>query len=211
METQKLQAEVRQAGGKGLARNLRANGQIPAIFYGPGTEPKTLSVVPKALRKALATDKARNTLIELDIAGHKELALVKDVEIHPISREPLHVDFYRVEKGRPVVVNVPLEIKGKSQGVTDGGVLRVVFRQVPLEVAPESIPAKIVVDITALKLHEAIQVKDLEIPAGSKVKMSQERTVISIVSEDKRAEEEATPAAAAAAPAADAKKDAKKK
>lgn len=217
MEIQKLQAEVRQAGGKGPARSLRATGKIPGIFYGPGTEPTGLSVHPKELRKAIATEHGRNQLIELDISGKKELALVKDVSIHPLSREPLHVDFYRVEKGRPVSVNVPFETKGKAAGVTDGGELRIIFRSLPIEALPEKIPAKIVVDVTHLKVNEVIQVKDLALDTGVTVRLSQERTIVAVSFEDKRAADEeaaATPAAAAKDAKAAAKapaKDAKKK
>src|SRR6185295_4160287 len=114
-------AEVRHEGGKGPSRQLRIKGLIPAVFYGPGTTPSKLAVSPKELRRALGTELGRNQVIELAVAGKKELAIVREVQIDPLRREPIHVDFYRVELGKPILVHVPFETKGKALGVVEGG------------------------------------------------------------------------------------------
>ena len=96
METHTMQAEVRSGSGKGPARQLRAKGLIPAVFYGQGVSPTPIAVKPKELTKALSGVLGRNQPITLSVGGKTELALVKELQIHPISRQPLHVDFYRV-------------------------------------------------------------------------------------------------------------------
>src|SRR4051794_4002525 len=101
MEKQTLPAEVRTGRGKGSARQLRFTGKIPAVLYGPGGETKALSVDPTLLVKVLTTPFRRNQLVELDIAGTKELATVRDLDVHPLTQLVRHADFYRVSLERP--------------------------------------------------------------------------------------------------------------
>src|SRR5690349_21745968 len=112
METQTLKAEVRELSGKGPARQLRMKGLIPAVFYGPGKTPTNLSVAPDALRKILSGAYGRNQVVELQIDGRSELSLVRDLEIHPLTRAVLHADFYAVSLERPVRANVPFSTRG---------------------------------------------------------------------------------------------------
>jgi large subunit ribosomal protein L25 len=204
MQIETLQAEVRQSGGKGSARQLRNKGLIPAVFYGPGTQPTALAVDPKALRKALGTEHGRNQVVALAIGDKKELAVVRELQIDPLKRDLQHVDFYRVELGRPIVQEVPFETKGKAAGVVAGGELRVIFRTLPVKASPEKVPAKIVVDVTNLQLNQAIQTKDLQLGEGVTVMLAPERSLVAVVAEEKRRGEEEAAAApgAAAAPAA---------
>lgn len=205
MDIQTLQAEVRHEGGKGPARQLRMKGLIPAVFYGPGTEPTAISVSPKALRKALSTEYGRNQVVELLFGERKELAVVHELQVHPVDRTLVHADFYRVALDREIEQRVPFETTGKAIGVAEGGVLRVIYRQLPVRCSPNKVPAKIVVDVTRLNMHDEIFTRDLELPAGVVVKLPPDRPLVAVVPEDKRAaEEEAAEAAAAAAAAAPA-------
>jgi large subunit ribosomal protein L25 len=199
MQTQALTAEVRHEGGKGPSRQLRMKGLIPAVFYGPGTEPTRLAVSPKDLRKALSTDLGRNQVIELSIAGKKELALVRDLQIHPVERDVIHVDFYRVELGRAVLVDVPFETKGKAVGVTEGGELHVIFRRIPVKALPDKVPVKIVVEVSHLAIGDVIHVKEVAVPEGVTIALGPERTVVACAAERKYVEEEVAPVAGAAA------------
>jgi len=125
METQTLKAEVRELSGKGPARQLRMKGLIPAVFYGPGKTPTNLSVAPDALRKILSGAYGRNQVVELQIDGRSELSLVRDLEIHPLTRAVLHADFYAVSLERPVranvseVMNVIGDIEGRDCVILD--------------------------------------------------------------------------------------------
>ena len=199
MDIQTLQAEVRHGGGKGPARQLRMRGLIPAVFYGPGTEPTSIAVNPKELRKVLSTEYGRNQVIELMLGGKKELAIVREIQIHPLERDLLHADFYRVELDREIEQKVPFETKGKALGVAEGGILRIIFRELPVRCSPNKVPAKIVVDVTHLNLHEAIHTRDLQLPEGVVVTLPADRSLVAVVAEDKRGTEEDVAAAAGAA------------
>lgn len=220
MESQTLKAEVRTSGGKGPARQLRMKGLIPAVFYGPGKSPASLTVSPADVTKLLSGDYGRNQIVTLEFGGGKELAVVRDLEVDPLSRKILHVDFYSVSRERPLKANVPFVATGRAAGVATGGVLRVIYRHLPVVGAPDMIPSKIEVDVTNLGMHQAIRVKDLALPAGVTVAFPPERPVVSVETKEKEIVEEgeagapgapgapAAAGAAAAAPAA-AGKDAK--
>lgn len=214
MESTTLQAEVRTERGKGPARRLRSQGKIPAVFYGPGLDATPLAVDPKDIEKHLRGPFGRNTLFSLSYAGKTDLAMVRDVEVDPATRAPLHVDFYRVSLDRPIVVPVPLRTHGRAVGVVKGGALNVTRRVVPLQCTPDRIPALIDIDVTDVDLFGTIAVKDLNVPEGTQVMLRPELTIV-IVLEDKKAAKIAAAeaeeaAAAAAAPAAGAAKPAAK-
>ncbi|MGB5695622.1 MAG: 50S ribosomal protein L25, partial [Polyangiales bacterium] len=96
METTTLQAEVRASRGKGPARRLRAQGKVPAVFYGPGVEPTPLTLSPRELTKALRGERGRNVVFKLSVGGKDELAMVRDLMTDPVTHELLHIDLYRV-------------------------------------------------------------------------------------------------------------------
>jgi large subunit ribosomal protein L25 len=202
MEKQTLPAEVRTGRGKGPARQLRMKGQIPAVLYGPGGETLVLSVDPTALVKALTTPFRRNQLIELEIGGQKQFATVKELDVHPVTRAVRHADFYRVSLDSTAVYPIPVRTTGRAKGVVKGGELRVHFRTLPLRVAPDKVPAEIVLNVENLDMNESIRVKDIKLESGE-LQLPAERAVVFLSSEVKKiAEEEPAPGAAAAAPAA---------
>ena len=162
MEKQTLTAEVRTERGKGPARQLRMNGKIPAVLYGPGGESLVLAVDPVQLTKALTGAFRRNQVLELDIAGgKKEYALVKDLDVHPVGRQVRHADFYRISLDTPVTTDVPLRTKGRAKGVGKGGELRVHFREVPVRATPDKIPAEIMINVENVDMLESVKVKDV--------------------------------------------------
>jgi large subunit ribosomal protein L25 len=205
MEKQTLPAEVRTLRGKGPARQLRFGGKIPAVLYGPGGETKSISIDPTLLTKVLTTPYRRNQLIELDISGAKELATVRDLDVHPTSREVRHADFYRVSLDRPAVYEVPVRTTGRSKGVVKGGEIRQHFRTLPVRVVPDKVPSEIVINVENLDMLESVRVKDLVLEAGEIV-LPAERAVVLCTAEQRKLEEEPAPGAAAAAPAAAAAK-----
>ncbi|MGE0787751.1 MAG: 50S ribosomal protein L25 [Sandaracinaceae bacterium] len=201
MEAVALSAEVRETRGKGPARQLRMRGLIPAVLYGPGREPKPLSVEPGSLEKALRGAFGRNQLIELSVGGATELAVVRDVEVHPVSRVLLHADFYAVARDRMVRAEVPFSTTGRAVGVQKGGALRKFYRTLPIMACPQDVPAKIEVDVTPLERNESITVANLPLPAGVSVTLPPTRRVVIVDAHEKKQEEEPE-ATAAAAPAA---------
>ncbi len=206
MDKQTLQAEVREERGKGPARRLRARGMIPAVFYGPGLSPTPIAVSPKELVKALTTDLRRNVLFALAIDGREEIAMIKALDLDPLTQELLHADFYRIDPERTVLVHVPFATTGRSIGVQKGAELSVVFRDLPVRARPGHIPAVIEVDVTSMDLNDVIEVKDLSLPEGVSVVLPPTRTLVIVAAERKKGDEEAegegAAATAAAAPAA---------
>jgi large subunit ribosomal protein L25 len=206
MDALTLTTETRVKGetGKGPARRLRARGLVPGVFYGPGAEPLGIAVAPKALTQALSTPHRRNALLKLNIAGQEHLAMVKELQVHPITRAPLHLDLYKVSLDREIEVRVPFVAEGKAKGVVDGGEVNVIYRDLPVRTTPDKIPAIITVDVTNMELNSHISTKDLTLPEGVRVALDAERHVVTCAEPRKLApEEEEAAAAGAAAPGAE--------
>lgn len=158
--TIELSAKARPETGKGVARKLRAQAQLPAVLYGLGAQSRALALDAAQFRNAISSDYGRRVLLRLKFEGEKEVthAVVKDIQKHPLSRELLHADLLAVQMDRPIVVRVPLRQKeGIPFGVkNENGVLEWMHREVQLRVLPEKIPAAIEVDVVPLKLGEQI-------------------------------------------------------
>lgn len=203
MEKQTLPAEVRTTRGKGPARQLRMKGLIPAVLYGPGGETETISVDPVVLTKALTTPFRRNQLLELQIGERAQYAVLKELDVHPLSRAVRHADFYRVSLESTAVYEVPLHTSGRAKGVVKGGELRVLFRSLPLRVEPDKVPAEILINVENLDIQESVRVKDIPLEAGE-IQLPADRALVTIISEQRKVVEEEA-AAGAAAPAKAAK------
>jgi large subunit ribosomal protein L25 len=173
------------------------------VFYGRETKPTGLAVSPKELTAALSTPFGRNALMTIKVGGKDELAMVQDLQIDPVTRKPIHVDFYRVDSAQAIVRKVPFVADGKAKGVVAGGELVVIYRALDVRAKPDQFPAQIKVDVTPLEIGDHIKVKDLQLPEGVEVVLPSERNVVSCVTMRKRKEEEEA-AAAAAAPGAPA-------
>jgi len=202
-----LEVKSREGHGKGAARRLRSQGLVPAVIYGKHLEkPLSIAVDPKSVRQAINTPHKFNTLLTLQGVGAAQQVLFKDYQQHPVTREMLHVDFIAVREGELVKVNVPLVLTGKSEGVLEGGLLTQARREIEVFAKPNAIPEKIEVDVTAMKINQALHINDVKMPEGVTVKSTVNYT-IAVVSAPEGAVE-AAPAAAAAAPAAAAAKPA---
>ena len=208
---------------------MRQKGLIPAVFYGPKEEttPVTMSLIDfkKVWKKA-----GESSVIILKEGSNEHEALIHDIDVHPLSGEPRHADFYVIEKGKKVTVHVPLIYVGVSPAVKDkGGILVKVHREIEIEAAPRELPHELTIDISKLvEFSDVIHAKDIVLPKGVDLKINPEEVVTSI-SEPREEKEEAPTAIdmsaieveakgkevkegeeGAAAPAADAKKEAKK-
>ena len=223
MEVGKLTVTVRNAGGKGAARRLRAEGKVPGVCYGASTdgriEPLPIVVDVKALRASLDPVRKQNTVIALTIEGGTQprslSALVKEYQIDPVRRDIIHVDLIAVDPDREVLAEVPLEFTGKPKGTINGGQLRILLRNLGLRAKPSDIPVKLTVDVSELDIGDVTHVSAIQLPPGVTAVTGRDLAVVTLAApeEDKTpvAADGAAPAegaAAAAAPAA-AAKDAK--
>ncbi len=164
-----LVVEAREAIGKGANRKLRAAGRAPAVLYGRGRDSLPLAIDPRALDKILRANGA-NTLLDLTVEGHAErkesVALVRDLQRHPLRGDIVHVDFYEVDLARVVTVDVPVHLVGKARGLDFGGILEHTLREISLECLPRAIPEAIEVDISAMEVGDVIHVAELALPEG---------------------------------------------
>ncbi|HEY0709241.1 MAG TPA: 50S ribosomal protein L25, partial [Polyangia bacterium] len=173
MDFAKVSAEVRQETGKGFARRTRAAGRVPAVLYGRREQPLTLSLDPLALVRSLDKERKRNTVFALAVSQNGKAAsditaMIRDVQIDPLSRRIVHIDFLRVDLNEEVRVEVPLVLKGTPAGVVDGGNLHHNVHSIAIAAKPADIPVKIELDVSALKIGEALHVSDLKLPAGQR-------------------------------------------
>lgn len=167
---------------KAKSEALRKSGKIPAVFYGPKETSTPIVVSSVEFKKVWKKAGESSVIILADKAGAEHEALIHDIDVHPITGEPRHADFYVIEKGKKVEVAVPLVFTGISSAVKDkGGILVKVRRDIDIEAAPRDLPHDIVVDISKLvELTDVILVKDLPVPSGVELKVPADEVVASI-------------------------------
>ena len=199
-----LKAQNRVVGGKAEARRVRRTGFVPAVAYGKGLPATSISVTPKEVATILKSERGQNTVVELELEDKKILVMIRDYVLHPVKRHLEHIDFIEVKLDRPVDVNVPLFTTGKPVGVTTGGVLRIVYRTVPVRCLPDRIPVKIETDVTHLELGMHVSTQELKLPEGVSVRLPPEQTLVAVVAPEKEEVVEPVPGAPGTAPAAGA-------
>ena len=179
MEEVSLVADVGRVKGSSEARRLRAAGRVPAVLYGHGIEPLTLTVNSRQLRAALTSESGLNALISLDVDGTRHLAMARQLQRHPVRRSIDHVDFVIVRRDEVVSVEVPIHLVGEAEAVNraDGLVEQQLFSLV-VQATPGNIPNAIEVDISGLSIGEAIRVGDLTLPPGATTDVDPEDTVV---------------------------------
>ncbi len=197
-----LEAKVRNETGTGTSRRLRRQGRVPAIVYGRKETPLTLEVREKEFEKVVGLDAGQNAIISLNLdkGGSEILALVKDVQYHPVTDKLLHVDFYRISLGDKITVSVAVVVTGESVGVKRGGILEHILWEVEIECLPTRIPDRIEVDITALNIGDTVHVRDLKLEEGINILTEGEQTILSVVPPTVSREEQAVVEEKAAEP-----------
>ena len=165
-----LPAEARERAGKGASRELRRNGRVPAVIYGDKKEPVSVHVEEKLLAKMLSTGHFMNTVVMVDAGGKPHRTLPKDVQFHPVSSRPIHVDFLRIGAHSEVKVNVPVVFidEDDAPGITRGGVLNIVRHDLELLCDASSIPEQIEISLKGLDIGDSIHISAGTLPKGSK-------------------------------------------
>jgi large subunit ribosomal protein L25 len=191
MAQAELQVMNREGTGKGTARSLRRQGLVPAVVYGRGFAACPITVDPRELQKAIATEAGWNTLITLqgDGAFAGKTVILKDMQRDSISRSIMHVDFQAIDRQTKVHVMVPVHSIGKSAGEKEGGNLQIIRHELEVVCLPDAIPAAIEVDVTGLEIGDVLHIEDLTLPPGVEVPHDVNFTVITVTG--RKAEEEA--------------------
>jgi large subunit ribosomal protein L25 len=175
MEKVILKAQIRTATGKKIAKDLRKQGTIPANVYKAGGSALGLQIINDDLQEVLHTKAGENVIITMRISGGESAVkdrtvLIKEIQREPIHDRILHVDFNEISLTEELKVNVPLASRGEPVGVkADGGVLEHIMWEIAVECLPTSIPEKIEIDVSALKIGGAVFVKDITPPEGVKL------------------------------------------
>lgn len=216
METVELTAEPRTRAGKGPTRQMRREGKVPAIFYGRKRSASMISVDAKEFSEKVATLEGSH-LIRLRSDAEEisnRVALIKETQYHPVSGAVLHADFYEVDMTEKLRLRVPLHFTGKAIGITLGGILQPIQRDVEVECLPGDIPEYISADVSALNIHDAIHVSQLQAPEGVRICYDVDTTLVTVLPptvEEVKVEEVAAEGAVEGAAVEAAKPEAEKK
>lgn len=188
-----LSAEKRSHQGKGAAGRLRKQGRVPGIVYGYKIEPTPVSVDALELYHALHTEAGRNAMIRLDIEGSSHLALARDLQIHPVRQETLHVDFLAVDTDSQISVEVPVHLVGEDDLAPTGGVVNQILYTVPILVRPLDVPNALEISVEGLDIGDVKRVEDLaaQLPDGAEFDTDLDTTVVTINAPVSEAELEA--------------------
>lgn len=199
-----LSAEPRTSAGKGAARAARRAGRVPGIIYGDNKEPLPISVDPRQLSRALARRGFFATLVDVAVDGTVHRTLPRDVQYHPATDAPLHIDFMRVRGHTRVTVTVPVVFANPemSPGIRRGGILNIVRHGIELNCPVEGIPDRLVVELNGLEIGDSIHISRIIIPEGCRPTITERDFTIASIAASSAVREEAA-AAATAPPAAE--------
>ncbi|HEX8585868.1 MAG TPA: 50S ribosomal protein L25/general stress protein Ctc [Allosphingosinicella sp.] len=163
-----LSAETRERAGKGASRAMRREGRVPAVVYGNKEEALSIHIEEKALVKAMSNGHFMNSVIMLDLGGQTTRTLPKDVQFHPVSDRPLHVDFLRISEHSKVTVAVPIRFTGEeeSRGLKRGGVLNAVRHELELVCDAAEIPDEIEISLAGLNIGDSLHISAVTLPEG---------------------------------------------
>ena len=203
MKSVSLNATPRVLGRRAGAKKLRTDGRVPAVIYGRQAKPQNLEVKVKEMEDLIHHSVSENLLVDLEVkddARPKRLALVQEIQHHPLSGKVLHVDFHEVAENEKVTISVPVETVGEAEGVkTGGGVLEHILFSIRARGLPKDLPEILAVDVSHLKMGEVIHLGDIKAPPGVELVGDKQMAVIAVAA-PRTEEEEAAEAAEAAAP-----------
>ena len=167
-ELTSLAAAPREGVGKGASRSLRRAGRVPAVIYGDEAPQEMISLEARELRRVLQSARFFSTLCNLKVNGEAVRVLPREVQLHPVTDEPLHADFVRVGRGATIAVTVPVVFAHEdvSRGLKRGGVLNIVRRELELMCPADAIPGEIVVDLSDADIGDSLHISQVTLPEG---------------------------------------------
>jgi len=191
-----MSAEPRQAFGKGAARAARRAGLVPGVIYGTGLETVSVAIDAKTFSLEYGKGGFFSRLYELDLGGEKMRVLPRDVQVHPVTDSPLHVDFLRLTADSRINVEVVVQFTNdeESPGIKRGGVLNVVRHAIELNCRADSIPEAIVIDLTGLDIGASIHISHVDLPDGVTPTITDRDFTVATIAAPTVAEEEETAA-----------------
>ncbi len=191
MANAELNVTLREGAGKGVARRLRAQGLVPAVVYGKGIDPCTISVEPRDLERVVSSDAGWNTLITLRGAKPVEgkVVVLRDLDLHPIRRTMVCADFHAIDLKKKGSFMVPVVAVGKSEGEKIGGSLQVIRHELEVVCLPDAVPQAIEIDVTALNIGDTVHVEEVATAQGVEIPYDVNFTVITVKGHKEEAED----------------------
>lgn len=175
-------AEAREASGSRAANRLRNEDKIPAVVYGHGMAPVSITVARRDLRLALSGPQGVNAVVELEISGKKHATVVKELQRHKVRHNVTHVDFIVVNMDEEITVDVPVVLHGEAKAVlNEGGIVDPAVDTLPIVTTPRNIPTEIAIDITDMQVGDTIRVADITLPKGTSTAADPELLVVSVL------------------------------
>jgi len=185
LEPISLQATLRKTAGNGPARQLRRSGKTPAVLYGREVGPVTLAVDTHDFEQIINKYNINQVLIKLNVTDGgfpDNSVMIKELQVHPLTRDPLHIDFYVIDMQRKITVSIPVVTAGQSPGVEAGGVLQVVRRELDVNCLPGKIPENIEIDISDLEIGDAVHIGDISLVGDVEFLDDENLTVVTVLS-----------------------------
>lgn len=163
-----IAAEPRERAGKGAARATRRTGRVPGVVYGDKKPSTMISLDPVDLMKLVHGAGFFSTVYEIQVGGESQRALARDLQLHPVTDRPMHVDFMRVTKGVKIAVEVPVVFENEevSPGLKRGGVLNIVRHTIEISCTPGKIPESLSVDVGAMEIGDSVHMSVIKLPEG---------------------------------------------
>lgn len=181
MSEQIIEVEKREATGSAASRRLRRDGQVPAVVYGGGMDSVSVTVNRKKLVTLLNAGGSDNTIFVLTMGEQRRHALIRDMQVHPITGQLDHVDFQRILLSEKVRVTVHVELTGTAVGVKlENGIVDFVTRALEVECLPAEIPEELKVDVTSLHVGQHLEAKDVPLPANVTLVDSPDKVIVSV-------------------------------
>ena len=197
MELIELKTKIRTTTGNGPARRLRMSGQIPAVVYGPKTEPVLLSVNKSDLEQLFKKGGIGQVVLNLVIQKNGETltmpAMIKELQTHPVSRNFIHIDFYEIKMDQKITAKIPVVTTGIAKGVELGGILQIIRRELEVECLPLEVPESIEIDISDLDIGDSIHVEKIRLEGEIEFLEDDNYTVVTVLApklEEEEPEEE---------------------
>lgn len=194
MKQLKITSIARDRLGKESSKKERKEGLLPAVIYGRQFSlPVVLPFV--SLKVLRSINFSETSILEMTVDGYegkdnKFPVIIKDVQYHPLTEEPIHMDFVKVSLEEKIRVNVSVVLKGECPGVKEGGILEQMLWEIELESLPLNIPEKIELDVSSMKIGDSIHVKDLSLAEGIKILESPDETIVTVVAKHEEVVEE---------------------
>ena len=189
-----LAAQVREKKGKGAARKLRQNEQIPAVFYGPNTESIKLTINYPELEGIIKKGGGENIILDLKITSEEgsetKKVILKELQVVPVKDNFIHADFYEISMDKEITVDIPIHLMNTPAGVTLGGILQQIRRELTVTCLPDKLVDSFEVDVSELEIGDSVHIKDIELPEGISCADEAHLTVAVVAAPSVKEEEE---------------------